>query len=85
MGVSFICFAAIADIDNFPIFICCALLARTCQGLASASIQVTCYSIAANFYPDRKGTMIGVLEASMGLGIMFGPIIGTSLYAAGGY
>ena len=64
MGTSFISFGAIGHIQSQPLFITCALISRLLQGLASVSVQVTCYSIAANFYPERKGMMIGILEAS---------------------
>jgi MFS transporter, DHA1 family, multidrug resistance protein len=85
MGTSFISFGAIGMIESQGWFIFCALLSRLFQGLASVSVQVTCYSIAANFYPDSKGMMIGLLEASQGFGLMVGPIIGTGLFALAGY
>jgi MFS family permease len=85
MGVSFLAFGAIGGIESQAWFIATALVSRLCQGLASVSVQVTCYSIAANFYPDRKGMMIGLLEAAQGLGLMLGPLLGTALYAVAGY
>jgi MFS family permease len=53
--------------------------------LASVSLQVTVYSIGANFFPDHKEFMIGMLEAGAGLGMMVGPLIGTLLFSIGGY
>ena len=43
------------------------------------------YSISANFYPDNKDAMIGYIEAVTGIGLILGPIIGSLLYALGGY
>jgi MFS family permease len=85
MGSAFISFGAIGMIESKGVFITCALMARLFQGLASVSIQVTCYSIAANFYPDKKGSMIGLLEASQGIGFTMGPLIGTALFSVAGY
>lgn len=48
-------------------------------------MQVTVYSIGANFFPDHKEFMIGMLEAGAGLGMMVGPLIGTLLFWIGGY
>ena len=49
------------------------------------AIQVTIFSVAANFYPSRRNEMIGMLEATAGLGMMLGPLLGTGLFAIGGY
>lgn len=43
------------------------------------------YSIGANFFPDQKEFMIGMLEAAAGLGMMVGPLFGTFLFSLGGY
>ena len=85
MGVAFILFGAISSITNKNVFIAAALSLRFLQGLASAIVQVTCYSVATNFYPDRKNTVIGILEASQGLGKVMGPLLGTAFYSIAGY
>ena len=43
------------------------------------------YSISTNFFPDHKEAMIGYLEAVTGVGLIMGPLIGSMLYAIGGY
>ena len=43
------------------------------------------YSIATNFYPDNKDAMVGYMEAVTGVGLILGPLIGSGLYAFGGY
>jgi MFS family permease len=43
------------------------------------------YSISTNFFPDNKDAMIGYIEAVTGVGLIMGPLIGSSLYALGGY
>ena len=43
------------------------------------------YSITANFFPDNKEEMIGYIEAVTGVGLCFGPLIGSFLFSIGGY
>lgn len=43
------------------------------------------YSISTNFYPDNKDAMVGYIEAVTGVGLILGPLIGSFLYAVGGY
>ena len=48
-------------------------------------IDTTMYSISANFFPEDKEKMIGMIEAMVGFGYMFGPMMGSALYTLGGY
>ena len=62
-----------------------AFLARFLQGLASAFIQTTMYSISTNFLSDYKSEMMGNIEAAIGIGLIFGAPIGSGLFWLGGY
>ena len=62
-----------------------SLLCRLLQGLASSLIQTTMFSVCTNFYPDNKEAMVGYMEASSGIGLIMGPLLGSILYAIGGY
>jgi MFS family permease len=42
-------------------------------------------SIVSTFYPSNREFLIGLLEALAGAGMMLGPLIGTGLFALGGY
>jgi len=85
MGQSFVGFGLISYIKYQPVFIVLSLVARLMQGAASSLIQTTMYSIGTNFFPDNKVAMIGYIEAAVGIGCVLGPIIGSLLYAIGGY
>lgn len=85
MGTSFISFGMISELESKEIFITLSLFTRFFQGFSSSLIQTTMYSISANFYPDNKDAMIGYIEAVTGIGLIMGPIIGSGLYALGGY
>ena len=43
------------------------------------------YSISTNFYAENKEQMIGLIEAVTGIGLIMGPLLGSALYAFGGY
>ena len=43
------------------------------------------YSISTNFFPEDKDAMVGYIEAVTGVGLILGPLIGSGLYALGGY
>ena len=43
------------------------------------------YSISTNFFPDNKEAMVGYIEAVTGIGLILGPLLGSLLYAIGGY
>jgi MFS family permease len=43
------------------------------------------YSISTNFFPEHKDAMVGYIEAVTGVGLILGPLIGSGLYALGGY
>ena len=85
MGSSFLLFGFISDIENKRTFIGLSLLNRFLQGLSSSMIQTTMYSISTNFYPDNKESMVGYIEAVTGVGLIMGPLIGSFLFAIGGY
>jgi len=85
MGCSFIVFGIISNLEDKNAFITLALLNRFLQGFASSLIQTTMYSISTNFFPDHKDAMVGYIEAITGVGLILGPLIGSGLYAIGGY
>lgn len=48
-------------------------------------IEVTCFSIVSTFYAKNRQFMLGLLSTMDGTGMMLGPLIGTGLFAIGGY
>jgi len=53
--------------------------------MSSSLIQTTMYSVSTNFFPDHKEAMVGYIEAATGIGLILGPLIGSTLYSIGGY
>jgi len=85
MGTSFVVFGLISELNHKQLFITLSLLNRFLQGLSSSLIQTSLYSICTNFFPDNKDAMVGYIEAVTGVGLILGPILGSGLFALGGY
>ena len=85
MGISIVPFGFLKKIESDAATIVVGLLLRTLQGTASATINSTCYSLAATKYPDQTEHMIGMLEAVSGIGIIVGLMGGGYIYEKIGY
>lgn len=85
MGICFTLFGFSSKIEDPTTLTIVALTLRAMQGVSSALIQTTCYSIATNDFPDKKEAMIGYIEAATGLGLVVGPIVGSMVFSQLGY
>ena len=63
------------------------IIIRLLQGIASASIQTTCYTIAINDFKDKtiQSKIVAYVEAMTGIGLILGPMLGGLLYSAIGF
>ena len=85
MGVSFLAFGFTANMEDPTWLGISAILIRIVQGIGMGSVSTACYSIAANNYPGQTEQMIGLVEASAGLGTSAGPAFGGLLFTFLGY
>ncbi len=85
MGLAFVLFGLIPNFDSIPLILGVGFTLRFVQGASSAFVQTTCYSIATNDFPEKKEQIVGWVEALTGLGLIVGPIIGSTLYSMLGY
>ena len=85
LGITFILFGLIDDMTSPEKIFMYGLILRFFQGMSSSLVQVTCYSIATNDFPDIKDKIVGWLEALTGLGLIVGPIVGSLLYQSLGF
>ena len=85
MGICFMCFGIIDRLENPTTVFYVALLLRFMQGTACAMAYTTIYAIITNKYPNRKEALLGMLEASFGVGLICGPLAGASLYNMFGF
>ncbi|CDW79392.1 permeases of the major facilitator superfamily [Stylonychia lemnae] len=58
---------------------------RLLQGLGDIGVQTSCYSILTSIFPENREKYLGYGEASAGVGLMVGPVIGGLLYSYLGY
>mmetsp|Transcript_2614 Transcript_2614/g.3539 ORF Transcript_2614/g.3539 Transcript_2614/m.3539 type:complete len:164 (-) Transcript_2614:1040-1531(-) len=85
MGISIIPLGFLKQIENDIASLSVGIILRALQGAASASINTTCYSIAANKYPDRTEFIVGMMEGVSGVGLVFGLMGGSVIYEKMGY
>ena len=85
MGVTFMAFGLIDQVEEHDSVLYLALFLRFIQGTTVAMVYTTIYAIITNKYPQRKEALLGMLEASFGVGLICGPLAGASLYNSFGF
>ena len=83
-GATFL-FGFVSSIDDWTSFLVVCFLARAVQGIGSAAVETASWTIVGTEFPDKIGTVFGVLETFAGLGFMIGPALGGALYKADGF
>jgi MFS transporter, DHA1 family, solute carrier family 18 (vesicular amine transporter), member 1/2 len=81
VGLSAIALALFVFASHFHLL----LLARLFQGAASAASWTAGLALIAEHYPKERVEMMGVALMGSTAGSLLGPLIGGSLYEAGGY
>jgi len=85
MGISIIPVGFLPDIESENASIALGIFLRALQGTASAAINATCFSLAANKYANQVTFMVGLLEAMSGIGLVIGLVGGSIVYDVMGY
>lgn len=85
MGISIIPIGFLMKIENDVVTLAVGLVLRALQGTASATINTTCYSLAANKYADQTEFIVGMLEGVSGIGLVIGLLGGSFIYEKMGY
>ena len=62
-----------------------SLLIRGFQGVSASMIMTTSYAIVTIVYKENQQQYLGFLESSQGLGLIVGPMIGSTLYTFIGF
>lgn len=76
---------ALKYVESSYAFVALSVLAQSIGGIG-AGINTTCgLAIITNNSPEDREFNLGIFEAGAGFGLLLGPLIGTALYAAGGY
>jgi len=85
MGISFIFFGKVVELEQNDVLIALSLSIRFLQGLSSTFVQTPCYSMATNDFPERTEEIVSWVEATTGIGLIVGPILGSALYSIFGF
>ena len=85
MGTSIVMLGFISEIESDSATIMFALFLRAIQGAASATINTSCFTVAANKYPQQTEFMVGMLEAVSGIGLIAGFLGGSYVSAQLGF
>ena len=80
MGIGVFCFAFIIDMERRVNVLALAFICRFFQGACAGLLVPGRMIIIVNDYPDQKLKLFGILEATMGIGLITGPIIGSAFY-----
>jgi MFS family permease len=83
--ISSIGFVILHYLEGKWTFIIGFALLRIIQGVGTGFLQTANYAIVSVMYPDMIDFACGCLEASAGIGLCFGPVIGVVLFQLGGY
>ncbi|OMJ70297.1 hypothetical protein SteCoe_31764 [Stentor coeruleus] len=78
-GLSMLVLGPIEYCDRTTV-ISISILSRLLSGVASACAFISITSIFVTDYPDKVVTMIGRMEAFIGIGYTLGPLIGMSMH-----
>lgn len=76
---------AVSEWFDNEVFFALGLTARVFSGLGAACIFTVGYAIAQSDYPDEISEILGLCEFYSGLGLMIGPVIGSSLFYLAGF
>ncbi|XP_023209760.1 MFS-type transporter SLC18B1-like [Centruroides sculpturatus] len=72
----------LTDLTLFTVF---CFIVRIFEAVGAAAFTTASCTYVFSMFPDDIGTVFGIIETSIGIGMSLGPAIGGSLYALGGY
>ena len=72
-------------IEDDELFLQLSFFAQILGGLGAGANSTSSMAILSSFPQSEREKYIGWVEASFGIGLLFGPMIGALLYTIGGY
>lgn len=84
-GLCNLLFGTLEYINDYTLFTVFCLLIRGVEALGASAYSTASYVFVVNTFPTNIGTVIGILETFVGLGMSTGPAIGGVLYLLGGF
>ncbi|PSN30862.1 hypothetical protein C0J52_20666 [Blattella germanica] len=78
-------FGTLAYIDDYTTFTTYCFLVRGMEALGASAYATASYVFVVDIFPDNIGSVLGILETFVGLGMSIGPALGGVLYSVGGF
>lgn len=79
------CLGLLEYVDSDDWFLYFSFIAQLFGGLGAGGNSTSSMAILSSFPHHEREKYIGLVEASFGIGLLFGPLIGSMLYSFGGY
>lgn len=80
-----ILFGLLEYVETYTLFTTLCILIRGFEALGASAFSTASYIFVVNYFPNNIGSVIGILETFVGLGMSIGPAIGGILYSLGGF
>ncbi|XP_047028533.1 MFS-type transporter SLC18B1-like [Helicoverpa zea] len=84
-GACNVLFGTLALIEDTVTFTTLCFVVRGMEALGASAYSTASYVFVVNTFPDSIGSVLGILETFIGLGMSVGPAIGGLLYTIGGF
>ncbi|CAG9863397.1 unnamed protein product [Phyllotreta striolata] len=84
-GTGNILFGLLEYIENYTLFATLCLLIQGFEALGASAYSTASYIFVIKSFPNNIGSVIGILETFVGLGMSTGPVVGGLLYSLGGF
>lgn len=85
-GIAMIIFGLFDYLQSATWYLATSMFCRFLQGFGNGCLNSGTSNLMMNAFPAKKlGKLNGMLQTSVGLGMMFGPIMGSLLFKLGGF
>ncbi|XP_017781207.1 PREDICTED: MFS-type transporter SLC18B1-like isoform X2 [Nicrophorus vespilloides] len=84
-GACNLLFGMLEYIHDYTLFTTFCLIIRGLEALGASAFSTASYVFVINTFPNNIGSVLGILETFVGLGMSTGPAIGGILYSLGGF
>ncbi|CAF4780229.1 unnamed protein product [Pieris macdunnoughi] len=84
-GACNVLFGTLSLIEDTTTFLVLCFVVRGLEALGASAYSTASYVYVVNVFPDTIGSVLGILETFVGLGMSVGPAIGGLLYSIGGF
>jgi MFS family permease len=68
------------SLSNSKTFFALSLIVRFIQGVGDSMVATSAYSIVSIEFPHQREVYIGYCQTAVGLGLLLGPVIGTTIF-----